>query len=192
MLRGGWLAGKPAPAAFVGAPKNWRVSKGMGNMELPIIKRLKKDLEELYHELNVRIPKDLQEAAAHGDLSENAEYEAARARQDFVRARIAQLEERMRQLSLYNLSSIPRDVVAYGSRVKLEDIDEGQIIEYHIVFPEEVDPAAGHISLHSPIGQALLRKAVGDEVEVVTPQGKRTYQVVELLTLHDLAEEVES
>ncbi|HXG19269.1 MAG TPA: transcription elongation factor GreA [Methylomirabilota bacterium] len=161
-------------------------------MELPIIKRLKRDLEELYHELNVRIPRDLQEAAAHGDLSENAEYEAARARQDFVRARIAQLEERMRQLSLYNLSSIPRDVVAYGSRVKLEDVDEGQIIEYHIVFPEEVDPAAGHISLHSPIGQALLRKAVGDEVEVVTPQGKRTYQLVELLTLHDLAEEAES
>jgi transcription elongation factor GreA len=161
-------------------------------MELPIVKRLKKDLEELYHELNVRIPKDLQEAAAHGDLSENAEYEAARARQDFVRARIAQLEERMRQLSLYNLSSIPRDVIAYGSRVTLEDIDDGGMIEYQIVFPEEVDPAVGHISLHSPIGQALLRKAVGDEVEVVTPQGKRSYQVVELLTLHDLTEEIES
>jgi transcription elongation factor GreA len=161
-------------------------------MELPIIKRLKKDLEELYHELNVRIPKDLQEAAAHGDLSENAEYEAARARQDFVRARIAQLEERIRQLSLYNLSSIPKDLVAYGSRVKLENIDDGAMLEYQIVFPEEVNPATGHISLHSPIGQALLRKAVGDEVEVVTPQGKQTYQIVELLTLHELAEGVES
>ena len=161
-------------------------------MELPIVKRLKKDLDELYHELNVRIPKDLQEAAAHGDLSENAEYEAARARQDFVRARIAQLEERMRQLSLYNLSSIPKDVVAYGSRVKLENVDDGVMIEYNIVFPEEVDPAAGHISLHSPIGQALLRKTVGDEVEVVTPQGKHTYQIVELLTLHELSEGIES
>lgn len=160
-------------------------------MELPIVKRLKKDLEELYHELNVRIPKDLQEAAAHGDLSENAEYEAARARQDFVRARVAQLEERMRQLSLYNLSSIPKDAIAYGSRVKLED-DDGEMIQYQIVFPEEVDPAAGYISLHSPIGQALLRKTVGDEVEVVTPQGKRTYQIVELLTLHELTEENES
>lgn len=161
-------------------------------MELPIVKRLKKDLDELYHELNVRIPRDLHEAAAHGDLSENAEYEAARARQDFVRARIAQLEERMRQLSLYNLSSIPRDMVAYGSRVKLEDADDGVIREYQIVFPEEVEPSAGHISLHSPIGQALLRKAVGDEVEVVTPQGKRTYQLIELLTLHDLTEEAAS
>ena len=156
-------------------------------MELPIVKRLKQELEALSHELNVRIPKDLQEAAAHGDLSENAEYEAARARQDFMRVRIAQLEERLRQLSLYNLSSIPHEVVAYGSRVKLEDIEAGEILEYQIVFPEEVDPAVGHISLHSPIGQALLRKAVGDEVEVVTPQGKRCYQIIDLMTLHDLA-----
>lgn len=161
-------------------------------MELPIVKRLKKDLDELYHELNVRIPRDLHEAAAHGDLSENAEYEAARARQDFVRARIAQLEERMRQLSLYNLSSIPRDVVAYGSRVKLEDVDDGEVREYQIVFPEEVEPSTGQISLHSPIGQALLRKTVGDEVEVVTPQGKRTYQLIALLTLHDLTQGIVS
>jgi len=157
-------------------------------MELPIVKRLKQELGTLSHELNVRIPKDLQEAAAHGDLSENAEYEAARARQDFVRVRIAQLEERLRQLSLYNLSSIPHEVVAYGSRVKLEDIEAGEILEYQIVFPEEVDPAVGQISLHSPIGQALLRKAVGDEVEVITPQGKRCYQIIDLMTLHDLAE----
>lgn len=156
-------------------------------MELPIVKRLKQELEDLYHELNVRIPKDLQEAAAHGDLSENAEYEAARARQDFVRARIAQLEERLRQVALYNLSNIPQSVVAYGSRVKVEDVDAGEIMEYQIVFPEEVNPAAGCISVHSPIGQALLHKAVGEEVEVVTPQGKRYYQIISLLTLHDLS-----
>lgn len=158
-------------------------------MDLPIVKRLKQEVEELRYELNVRIPKDLQEAAAQGDLSENAEYEAARSRQDFVRARIGQLEERLRQLSLYDLSSIPHEMVAYGSRVKLEDITDGGIVEYQIVFPEEVDPAAGHISLHSPIGQALLRKEVGDEVEVITPQGKRSYQIIELLTLRDLTEE---
>jgi len=155
-------------------------------MELPIVKRLKQDLEGLYHELNILIPKDLQEAAAHGDLSENAEYEAARSRQDFVRARIAQMEERLRQLSLYNLSSIPHEVVAYGSRVRLEDVEAGEVTEYHIVFPEEVNPATGHISVHSPIGQALLHKAVGDEVEVVTPRGKRYYQILSLATLHDL------
>lgn len=158
-------------------------------MALPIAKRLKQDLEELYHELNIKIPKDLHEAAAHGDLRENAEYEAARSRQDFVRARIAQLQERMSQVSMYDLSNIPKDVVAYGSRVKLEDIDSGEVLEYEIVFPEEVDPAGGKISLHSPIGQALLHKSVDDEAEVVSPQGKRTYEIIELLTLHDLGVE---
>lgn len=155
-------------------------------MELPIQKRLREDLEGLRYELTVQIPKALQEAAAQGDLSENAEYESARARQDFLRARVRQLEGRLREIAMYDFSSIPRDMVAYGSRVKLEDVNNGQVNEYQIVFPEEVDPNAGHVSLNSPIGQALLRKEVGDEVEVITPQGKRTYQIMELLTLHDL------
>ena len=153
-------------------------------MDLPVIARLKKELAELQHELTVKLPKELQAAAAHGDLSENAEYEAAKARQDYVRSRIGQLEGRVRELSMYNVSSIPHDVVAYGSRVTVED-DTGEAIAYSIVFPEEVDAAKGHISLSSPIGRALLNKAVGDEVEVQTPRGKRTYQIVDLLTLHD-------
>ncbi len=155
-------------------------------MELPIVKRLKQEVDELRYELQVRIPKDLQEAAAQGDLSENAEYESARARQDFVRARVAHLEERLRQLVLYDFSSIPRDRIAYGSRVKLEDMSNGKVIEYQVVFPEEVDPTASHVSLSSPVGQALLRKEVGDEVEITTPQGKRTYEIIDLQTLHDL------
>lgn len=157
-------------------------------MELPIRKRLREELESLRHELTVQVPKALQEAAAQGDLSENAEYESARARQDFLRARVRQLEERVREIAMYDFSNIPRDMVAYGSRVRLEDVNSGQEMEYQIVFPEEVDPSAGHVSLNSPIGQALLRKEVGDEVEVITPQGKRTYQILRLQTLHDLTE----
>src|SRR2546428_827609 len=95
------------------------------------------------------------------------------------------LEGRVRELSMYNISSIPRDVVAYGSRVTVED-DAGESTAYDIVFPEEVDAAKGQISLSSPLGRALLNKAVGDEVEVQTPSGKRTYQIVELVTLHEL------
>jgi len=154
-------------------------------MELPVIARLKKELADLKYELNVRLPKELEAARAHGDLSENAEYEAAKARQDYVRSRIGQLEGRVRELSMYNISSIPRDVVAYGSRVTVED-DAGESKAYDIVFPEEVDAAKGQISLSSPLGRALLNKAVGDEVEVQTPSGKRTYQIVELVTLHEL------
>ncbi len=151
-------------------------------MELPIIQKLKKELAELQYELTHKIPKDLQEAASHGDLSENAEYDAAKHRQDFVRARIGQITGRVRELSLYNIHSIPVGVVAYGSKVTVENLDEGESQVFEIVFPEEVNAAAGMISLGSPLGKALLNKSVGDEVEVQTPRGKRCYQITELQT----------
>jgi transcription elongation factor GreA len=153
-------------------------------MELPVIQRLKKELQDLKYELTVEIPKILEEAVAHGDLSENAEYEAARARQDFVRARIAQKETQIRALSVYTLADIPRGVVAYGSQVTLENVDTGAVEKYQIVVPEEVDAANGCISFHSPLGRALMNKTAGDEVEVQSPNGKRCYQIVELITIH--------
>ena len=154
-------------------------------MELPILVKLKKELADLKHELTFKIPKDLQTAAAHGDLSENAEYDAAKNRQEFVRSRIGQLEGRVRELSMYTIASIPKGVVAYGSRVKVADVDSGDETEYRIVFPEEVDAARGEISLSSPIGRAMMNKAEGDEVEVQTPSGKRTYQILALVTWHE-------
>jgi transcription elongation factor GreA len=156
-------------------------------MELPVLAKLKKELADLKYELTFQLPKELAAAAAHGDLSENAEYEAAKHRQDFVRSRIAQLEGRIRELSMYTVASIPQGVVAYGSRVKLVDADgdDDAVVDYQIVFPEEVDAARGQISLSSPIGRALMSKTVGDEVEVQTPSGRRTYQIVELVTFHE-------
>ncbi len=154
-------------------------------MELPILAKLKKEVADLKHELTFKIPKDLQTAAAHGDLSENAEYDAAKNRQEFVRSRIAQLEGRVRELSMYTIASIPKGVVAYGSRVTVADVDSGDETEYRIVFPEEVDAARGEISLSSPIGRAMMNKAEGDEVEVQTPSGKRTYQILALVTWHE-------
>ncbi len=153
--------------------------------ELPILGRLKKELDKLKYELTIELPKALQEAAAHGDLSENAEYDAAKHRQDFVRSRIGQIEGRIRELSMYTIASIPQGVVAYGSRVTVEDIEAGEAVAYEIVFPEEVDAARRQISLSSPLGRALLNKGVGDEVEVQTPGGRRSYQIVELLTFHE-------
>jgi transcription elongation factor GreA len=153
-------------------------------MELPIVQKLKKELNELQYELTHKVPKDLHEAASHGDLSENAEYDAAKQRQEYLRARIGQITSRIRELSLYNLQSIPEGIVAYGSKVTVEDLDEGHSQVYEIVFPEEVDPPAGKISLSSPIGKALMNKTVGDEVEVQTPGGKRTYGITDLVTMH--------
>ena len=158
-------------------------------MELPILAKLKKELADLKHELTFKIPKDLQTAAAHGDLSENAEYDAAKNRQEFVRSRIAQLEGRVRELSMYTIASIPKGVVAYGSRVTVADVDSGDETEYRIVFPEEVDAARGEISLSSPIGRAMMNKTEGDEVEVQTPSGRRTYQIMELVTFHELRQQ---
>lgn len=154
-------------------------------MELPITQKLKKELAELQYELTHKVPKDLHEAASHGDLSENAEYDAAKQRQEYLRARISQIQGRIRELSLFNLDSIPSGVVAYGSRVTVEDLEDGGSQVYEIVFPEEVNPTAGRISLSSPIGRALMSKEVGDEVEVQTPGGKRSYQIMELVTLHE-------
>lgn len=154
-------------------------------MELPITQKLKKELAELQYELTHKVPKDLHEAASHGDLSENAEYDAAKQRQEYLRARISQIQGRIRELSLFNLDSIPTGVVAYGSRVTVEDLEDGGSQVYEIVFPEEVNPNAGRISLSSPIGRALMSKEVGDEVEVQTPGGKRAYQIMELVTLHE-------
>ena len=88
---------------------------------------------------------------------------------------------------MYTVASIPQGVVGYGSRVKLVDADgdDDAVVDYLIVFPEEVDAARGQISLSSPIGRALMSKTVGDEVEVQTPSGRRTYQIVELVTFHE-------
>ena len=154
-------------------------------MDLPIVQRLKKELADLQHELSHKLPKELEEARAHGDLSENAEYEAAKARQELVQVRISQIGGRIRELSMYTIASIPSGVVAYGSKVTVEDLEEGEETVYNLVFPEEADAGAGRISLGSPLGRALLNRSVGDEIEVVTPKGKRRYAIVDLLTIHD-------
>src|SRR5271163_122781 len=109
--------------------------------ELPVIKRLKKDLEVLKRELTVDLPKELERARAHGDLSENAEWAMAKQRQEFLRARVTNLELRIAELMRINLDSIPRGTVGLGSRVELEDLDGGARTEYEIVVPEEVDGA---------------------------------------------------
>ncbi len=156
--------------------------------ELPVIKRLRKEMEVLRRELTVDLPKELERARAHGDLSENAEYAMAKQRQEFLRARVSNFEVRIAELSMINLDSVPRDTVGLGSRVKLEDLDEGGEVEYEIVVPEEVDASLNRISLSSPLGKSLIGKAEGDDIEVQTPKGKRSYMVRKLLTIHDLLE----
>ncbi len=153
-----------------------------------IKKKLQEEINALEHELSHELPKELKRAIALGDLSENAEYHMAKQRQEFVKARLRQLGKRLADLSLINLSNIPRDKVGLGSTVKVYDNDKGEEIEYKLVTSEESDVAAGKISTTSPIGRALLNKKVGDTAIVVTPNGKREFEVLSLTTMHDEAE----
>jgi transcription elongation factor GreA len=143
-------------------------------------------MEVLKRELTVDLPKELERARAHGDLSENAEWAMAKQRQEFLRARVGNLEARIGELMMIDLESIPRDTVGLGSKVSLEDLDEGGTTEFEIVVPEEVDGAQNRISLSSPLGRAMIGKAKDDDIEVVTPKGKRSYLVKKLTTIHAL------
>jgi transcription elongation factor GreA len=156
--------------------------------ELPVVKRLRKEQEILKRELTIELPKELERARAHGDLSENAEWAMAKQRQEFLRARLSNLEARIAELSMLNLDSIPRDTVGLGSRVQLDDLDEGVQVEFEIVVPEEVDGAQNRISLSSPVGRALIGKTEQDDIEVQTPKGKRSYVILRLTTIHTLIE----
>ncbi|MDH5510063.1 MAG: transcription elongation factor GreA [Nitrospinota bacterium] len=158
-------------------------------MKFEIVKKLEGELEKLNRELRVDLPKELQKAAAYGDLSENAEYDAAKQRKQFVESRIGQLQKRISEITSINMNAIPKDRVGLGSRLLLSDLDSGNEIVYTFVFPEEVDPEKGKISLASPIGKSLVGKEEGDEVTVITPKGRRNFEIIELKTYHDLSPE---
>ena len=147
--------------------------------------KLLAELKALEHELNVALPRALRIAAAHGDLSENAEYKSARERQDFVRARVRQLQEQVAKPSSIDISRLPHDRASYGSTVVLRDIDQGTEVTYRLVTSEEANIELGLISTSSPIGKSLLNKQEGDEVKVQTPNGSRAFEVISLSTIHD-------
>ncbi len=154
-------------------------------MNFKIVSKLEEELEKLNHELIVELPHELKIAAERGDLSENAEYDAAKERKRFVESRISQLQKRISEIMSINVNAIPTDRVGLGSWVQLEDLDTEKIVEYTFVFSEEADPENGRISLATPIGKALVGKQVGDEVVVVVPKGRCEYEIVDLNTIHD-------
>ncbi len=148
-------------------------------------KKLEDEIRTLDRELKEEIPKALKTAAAMGDLSENAEYQAAKERQSFLQARLAQLRERLATLSMVNLSKIPTDKVSYGSTVVLLDLDTDKEVTYKLVSSEESNVKEGLISTASPIGKSLMGHEEGDEVEIRTPGGVKNYEIVRFTTFHD-------
>lgn len=155
---------------------------------IDVRKRLQDDLTAIERELRVELPKEILRAREHGDLSENAEYKAAKERQHFLEQRKAGIEKRLAALSLINLEKIPTDRAAYGSKVVLYDYESENEVEYRLVSPEESDVAAGLISITSPIGRSLLGKQLGEVVEIVTPSGRKDFELRRLTTIHEMEE----
>jgi transcription elongation factor GreA len=142
---------------------------------------LKKELENLKRVERPQNIKAIEEARAHGDLSENAEFHAAKDRQGFIEGRIGELEFKLANADVIRPDKLPRDRAVFGSRVLLENIDTGEEVEYKLVGPDESDIAKGRISISSPLGKAILGKKPGDELMLVVPGGKRMYELVEIL-----------
>jgi transcription elongation factor GreA len=149
-----------------------------------ILKRFNEEIAGLERELKIDLPKEIQRARELGDLRENAEYKAAKERQEIVNARIAMLKKRVGEISLMNLDRVPKDKAGFGSTVHLR-AESGDTIIYQLVMPEEADAEKGMISTSSPIGRAILNKEEGDEIKVVTPNGNREFELIKLITIHD-------
>ncbi|MGI8668315.1 MAG: GreA/GreB family elongation factor [Aridibacter sp.] len=150
-----------------------------------IRKKLQMELAKLEDELHHELPKEISRAREWGDLKENAEYKAAMERQSMVSARIGQLLQRISEVDSIDISKLPEDRIAYGSTVKLYDLDKDEEIEYKLVTSEESEPENGLISTASPIGQSLIGKEVGDAVKVKTPKGWRNFEISDMKTIHE-------
>ncbi len=152
-----------------------------------IRKKLEEEISALEYELRNELPREIHKARLHGDLSENAEYHAAKERQGHVNARLGQLQKRLAEFAMIDLTKIPRDKVGLGSRVVVLDLIRNEELIYHVVTTEEADAAQGRISTGSPIGRALLGKKVGDSVKLQVPGGAKELEILEFQTMHDLA-----
>ncbi len=142
---------------------------------------LKKELERLKTIERPENIKAIETARAHGDLSENAEYHAAKEKQSFLEGRIGELSYKLGTAKVIDPDSVPKDCVRFACRVLVENLDSGEEIEYMIVGPDEADISAGKISVTSPLGSALIGKKPGDEAVVQAPGGKRVYEIIDIL-----------
>ena len=153
-----------------------------------IKKKLQDEIATLEYELHNELPREILKARAHGDLSENAEYHAAKDRQGFVNARLNQLTRRLADISMIDYSKIPHDRVGLGSTVIVLDVKRDEEITYNLVTTEEADAAKGKVSTTSPIGRALLGKEVGDVCRVQSPGGQKDLEILKFTTIHEVVD----
>jgi len=154
-----------------------------------IRKKLHAEVQALNHELHVVLPETLKKALEHGDLRENADYQAAIERQGVIGARLEHLRNRLHKLSDVDLSKVPADRVGLGSVVTVKDLDTKEEEVYELVIPEAVELDDRHVSVASPLGSAFLDKKPKDVVKVTLPFGARRLKIIKLQTLHDAVNE---
>lgn len=148
-------------------------------------RKLGAEAEKLQYELNVTLPAEIRKAVEHGDLRENSEYKAALERQQFVQARLGQLRQRLSKLSSIDIAQIPTDKVGLGSEVVVEDEKTGTKETYNLVFGDSVEFEDGHVSMSSPIGLALVGRAVGESTILKLPATIRHLRIVKIRTIHE-------
>lgn len=141
---------------------------------------LRKELENLKRVERPNNITAIEEARAHGDLSENAEYSAAKERQGFIEGRIIDLGFKIGTAEIIDPTNLPKDRAVFGSSVTLENIDTGEDVDFQLVGPDESDIEKGRISITSPLGKAILGSKPGDELSVTVPGGKRSYELLKI------------
>ena len=142
--------------------------------------KLKAELERLKTVERKEIIEAIQEARSHGDLSENAEYDAAKERQGLIEARIAELESKLPRFEVIDVTQMKGDKVMFGATVVLENLDGGETRTYTIVVPDEADISKGHVSILSPLARAIVGKKAGDDAIVQAPGGDIEYEIIEV------------
>src|SRR5881394_1403056 len=164
----------------------WLVFTRRETMKDRLIRKFEDEIHALDRELKLELPKEIKRARELGDLRENAEYAAAKERQRLVEARISMLKKRVSEIALINVDRIPADRAGFGSTVHVVE-KNGEKLVFQLVMPEDADAGKGLVSTTSPIGRAFLNKEAGDNVKVTTPGGVREFEIVRLMTIHDVA-----
>ncbi|MCS7199437.1 MAG: transcription elongation factor GreA [Caldimicrobium sp.] len=144
------------------------------------LEKLKRELEHLIKVERRQVVKAIEEARAHGDLSENAEYEAAKERQAYIEGRIQELSGILAQAEVIPPLKEPPERVQFGVKVKLLNLETEEVVTYKIVGPYEANPGDGSISVNSPLARALIGREIGEEVKVQTPAGQRRYEILDI------------
>ena len=150
-------------------------------MTLQGCQRLEEELRHLRSEERPAVIKAIAEAREHGDLSENAEYTAARERQSFIEGRIQEIEDKLGRSEVIDVSKLSGNAVKFGATVVLVDQDSDEEVKYQIVGEDEADIKSGRLSITAPLARALIGKQVNDSVEVSTPKGAKSYEIVKVM-----------